>query len=44
MHRTNIRVIFGDVDAMNVVYYANYLKFFERGPGRVHAPGRPPLC
>ena len=31
MHRTNIRVIFGDVDAMNVVYYANYLKFFERG-------------
>jgi acyl-CoA thioester hydrolase len=31
MHRTEIRVIFGDVDAMNVVYYANYLKFFERG-------------
>jgi acyl-CoA thioester hydrolase len=25
------RVIFGDTDQMNVVYYANYLRFFERG-------------
>ena len=25
------RVIFGDTDQMQVVYYANYLRFFERG-------------
>lgn len=25
------RVIFGDTDQMHVVYYANYLRFFERG-------------
>lgn len=31
MHRAEIRPLFGDVDAMNVVYYANYLRFFERG-------------
>ncbi len=31
MHRTEIRPLFGDVDAMNVVYYGNYLRFFERG-------------
>ena len=24
-----IRVIFGDTDQMGVVYYANYLRFFE---------------
>ena len=30
-HRVKIRPIFGDVDAMNVVYYGNYLRFFEKG-------------
>lgn len=27
--RHQIRVIFGDTDQMGVVYYANYLRFFE---------------
>ncbi len=38
-----ITVIFGDTDAMGVVYYANYLRYFEasraaywRGLGRTH--------
>lgn len=38
-----IRVIFGDTDQMGVVYYGNYLRFFEasraalwRGLGRTH--------
>ncbi|HEY1557337.1 MAG TPA: thioesterase family protein [Kofleriaceae bacterium] len=26
-----VRVIFGDTDQMGVVYYANYLRFFEGG-------------
>jgi acyl-CoA thioester hydrolase len=29
--RTDIRVIYGDTDQMGVVYYANYLRFFEAG-------------
>ena len=29
--RHRYRVVFGDTDQMAVVYYANYLKFFERG-------------
>jgi acyl-CoA thioester hydrolase len=39
--RHEIRIIFGDTDQMGVVYYANYLRFFEsaragywRGLGR----------
>lgn len=28
---TGIRVIYGDTDQMGVVYYANYLRFFEAG-------------
>ena len=28
---TDYRVIYGDTDQMGVVYYANYLRFFERG-------------
>jgi acyl-CoA thioester hydrolase len=28
-HRHEVRVIFGDTDQMGVVYYANYLRFFE---------------
>jgi acyl-CoA thioester hydrolase len=31
MVRTDIRVIYGDTDQMGVVYYANYLRFFEAG-------------
>jgi len=31
MHRVAVRPLFGDVDAMNVVYYGNYLRFFELG-------------
>ena len=31
MVRTQIRVIYGDTDQMGVVYYANYLRFFEAG-------------
>lgn len=27
--RHSVRVIFGDTDQMGVVYYANYLRFFE---------------
>ena len=30
-NRTTYRVIYGDTDQMGVVYYANYLAFFERG-------------
>lgn len=30
-HRVELRPLFGDVDAMNVVYNGNYLRFFERG-------------
>ena len=31
MVTTRIRVIYGDSDQMGVVYYANYLRFFEAG-------------
>ena len=31
MNRCTYRVIYGDTDQMGVVYYANYLVFFERG-------------
>ncbi len=31
MVSTQIRVIYGDTDQMGVVYYANYLRFFEAG-------------
>ena len=30
-HFTEYRVIYGDSDPFNVVYYANYFNFFERG-------------
>jgi acyl-CoA thioester hydrolase len=29
MVRTELRVIYGDTDQMGVVYYANYLRYFE---------------
>ena len=31
--RHEIRVIFGDTDQMGVVYYANYLRYFESARG-----------
>lgn len=31
MHRIEHRVIYGDTDAGQVVYYANYLRWFESG-------------
>jgi len=31
MIMTEIRVIYGDTDQMGVVYYANYLRWFEMG-------------
>jgi len=31
MHTTSCRVLYGDTDAAGVVYYANYLRFFEKG-------------
>ena len=30
-HRHQFRVIYGDTDMMGVVYYANYLRYFEAG-------------
>ena len=30
-HKTSIRVIYADTDAMGVVYHANYIKWFEVG-------------
>ena len=30
MHSEEYRVYYEDTDAQGVVYYANYLKFFER--------------
>ena len=42
MHRVAARPLFGDVDAMNVVYYGNYLRFFELGRAELmRAVGRP---
>jgi acyl-CoA thioester hydrolase len=31
MVATELRVIYGDTDQMGIVYYANYLRFFESG-------------
>ena len=37
----DIRVIYGDTDQMGVVYYANYLRYFEAGRGEfLRAHGR----
>lgn len=30
-NRHSFRVIYGDTDAMGIVYYANYLRYFEAG-------------
>jgi len=31
IHRTECRVLYGDTDAAGVVYYGNYLRYFEMG-------------
>ena len=31
VHAFSCRVLYGDTDAAGVVYYANYLRYFERG-------------
>ena len=31
VHSSSCRVLYGDTDAAGVVYYANYLRFFEKG-------------
>jgi acyl-CoA thioester hydrolase len=31
VHKTEYRVLYGDTDAAGVVYYANFLRYFERG-------------
>ncbi len=31
VHTYSYRVLYGDTDAAGVVYYANYLRYFERG-------------
>lgn len=31
VHRTTYRILYGDTDAAGVVYYANYLRYFEKG-------------
>jgi len=31
IHRATTRVLYGDTDAAAVVYYGNYLRYFERG-------------
>ena len=33
MEPYRVRVIYGDTDQMGVVYYANYLRFFEGARG-----------
>ncbi|HUD00469.1 MAG TPA: thioesterase family protein [Candidatus Polarisedimenticolaceae bacterium] len=41
---TTYRVIYGDTDQMGVVYYANYLRWFEKGRGELlRASGIPYL-
>jgi acyl-CoA thioester hydrolase len=34
-HRHKFRVIYGDTDMMGVVYYANYLRYFEAGRNEI---------
>jgi acyl-CoA thioester hydrolase len=42
IHRASIRPMYSDVDAMNVVYYGNYLRFFELGRTELmRAAGKP---
>jgi len=42
MVRIELRVIYGDTDQMGVVYYANYLRYFEAGRNEfIRAKGLP---
>jgi len=42
LHTATYRVIYGDTDQMGVVYYANYLRFFEIGRNEwIRASGMP---
>jgi acyl-CoA thioester hydrolase len=38
-YRVDYRPLYGDVDAMNVVYNGNYLRFFERGRAELMRSG-----
>ena len=41
-HHTRIKVYYEDTDSLGVVYYANYLKYLERGRTElVDAQGKP---
>lgn len=41
IHRWRMRPLFGDTDAMGVVYYGNYMRYFERGRAELmRAQGR----
>jgi acyl-CoA thioester hydrolase len=31
IHRTKYRVLYGDTDAARMVYYGNYMRYFEQG-------------
>lgn len=31
IHRTECRVLYGDTDAAGIVYYGNYMRYFEQG-------------
>ncbi|MDR0617595.1 MAG: hypothetical protein LBG23_02350 [Endomicrobium sp.] len=31
MNKLNLRISYADTDQMGMVYYANYLRYFERG-------------
>ena len=44
MHRVELRPMMGDVDAMNVVYYANYMRFFEKGRAELMRSTGQPYC
>ena len=37
MFQARVRVIYGDTDQMGVVYYANYLRYFEGARGHQYA-------
>jgi acyl-CoA thioester hydrolase len=39
VHSHPVRVYYEDTDAGGIVYYANYLKFFERARNGEHCTG-----
>lgn len=42
-HKLEIKVYYEDTDSLGVVYYANYLKYFERGRTEVLEAGGKPV-